>query len=113
MMADVNNEEIVNLYESDTFLAQIREEAFRFSLNKEVQPMLIDEEMAIWDETVGKALERNMYRSEGRAEGRTEGSRSKMLSVIKNMLLRNQSDEDIMAIAECTQEQIDSVRATL
>lgn len=66
MMADVNNETLADILGSDEFLADIREEAMRFSLDKEVQPMLIEEEMAIWDETVGKALERNQYLNENR-----------------------------------------------
>ena len=47
---------------------------------------------------------------EGISQGIAEGISEKTMIVIKNMLLRGQTDEDIIAIAECTQEQIDSVR---
>ena len=46
----------------------------------------------------------------GISQGIAEGISEKTMIVIKNMLLRGQTDEDIIAIAECTQEQIDSVR---
>ncbi len=71
MIADVNNPEIENATETDSFLADIRQEAIRFSLDKEVQPMLISEEMEIWDQTVGKALERATSRAEGHEEGQS------------------------------------------
>ena len=48
--------------------------------------------------------------AEGISQGIAEGISEKTMIVIKNMLLRGQTDEDIIAIAECTQEQIDSVR---
>ena len=68
MIADINNDEIINATESDSFLSDIRQEAIRFSLDKEVQPMLISEEMEIWDQTVGKALEHAIWAKEGQSE---------------------------------------------
>ena len=68
LIADINNDEITNATESDTFLADIRREAIRFSRDKEVQPMLISEEMEIWDQTVGKALEHAAWKKEGQAD---------------------------------------------
>lgn len=68
MIADVNNDRLTDIVEADIFLNDIRKEAIRFSLDKEVQPMLIQEEMAVWDETVGKALERSLYKSQEREE---------------------------------------------
>lgn len=48
-------------------------------------------------------------RSIGREEGRTEGRST----IVKNMLIRKMSDEEIMSIAECDQEFVDKVRLTL
>ncbi len=45
--------------------------------------------------------------------GEARGEDRKTVNVIRNMLLRGQSDEDIIGIAECTQEQIDRVRESL
>ncbi len=65
LIADINNDEVTNAMESDTFLTDIRRDAIRFSLDKEVQPTLISEEMEIWDQTVGKALEHAAWKKEG------------------------------------------------
>ncbi len=98
MMADVNNEAIADILESDNFLTDIRNDAMRFSLDKEVQPMLIEEEMTIWDETVGKALERNMYLNEGRAEGRTNALTD--VSSLLSWLFANNRIEDAKKAGE-------------
>ena len=50
-------------------------------------------------------------RSIGRMEGRVEGLDEKTHTIVRNMLMRDMSDADIMAIAECDQEYIDKVRA--
>lgn len=42
-----------------------------------------------------------------------EGSDDKAKIIVKNMLLRGMSDEDIMALAECDQDMIDHVRMQL
>ena len=49
----------------------------------------------------------------GITQGITQGISEKTVNVIRNMLMRGQSDQDIIAIAECTQEQIDKVRSEL
>ena len=46
-------------------------------------------------------------------EGYDNGFTQGITNVIRNMLMRGQSDQDIIAIAECTQEQIDKVRSEL
>jgi predicted transposase YdaD len=48
-------------------------------------------------------------KAEGVIEGRREGE-EKCQQIVRNMLLRGMSDEDIMAIAECDKEFIDTVR---
>ena len=50
---------------------------------------------------------------EGYDNGFTQGISEMTVNVIRNMLMRGQSDQDIIAIAECTQEQIDKVRSEL
>lgn len=49
-------------------------------------------------------------RNKGINVGIKEGIEEKTIQIIKNMLNRNMSDEDIMAIAECSQAAIDNVR---
>jgi hypothetical protein len=55
--------------------------------------------MQLWEE---KALERE--------EARAEGIQDKQRQIIRNMLSRGMSDEDIMALAECSREEVDKVR---
>ena len=58
--------------------------------------------------------ERSIGRKEGRQEGRQEGHQTGFQEsrriIVRNMLLRGMTNEDIMAIAECDQEFIDKVR---
>ena len=49
----------------------------------------------------------------GISQGISQGISEKTMNVIRNMILRGQSDQDIIAIAECTQKQIDEVRSEL
>ena len=51
------------------------------------------------------------WAEEERSIGRMEGSEEKTYTIVRNMLMRDMSDADIMAIAECDQEYIDKVRA--
>ncbi len=51
--------------------------------------------------------------SQGLSQGLSQGISEKTLDVIRNMLIRGQSDQDIIAIAECTQDQIEAVRREL
>lgn len=52
------------------------------------------------------------WAEEERSIGRTEGVDEKTHTIVRNMLSRSMSDEDIMAIAECSQEFIDKVRTS-
>ena len=49
-------------------------------------------------------------RSLGLAEGEAKGASEMMRVFVRNMLRRGMSDEDIMALAECSQEFVDEVR---
>lgn len=52
-------------------------------------------------------------RSIGREEGHQAGLDEKTHVIVRNMLLRGMTGEDIMTIAECNQELVDKVRAEL
>ncbi|MBQ6886914.1 MAG: hypothetical protein IJN54_05335 [Lachnospiraceae bacterium] len=49
----------------------------------------------------------------GLEQGEKQGELNKTKIVIRNLLKREMSDEDICALAECTQELIDEVRNTI
>ncbi len=59
---------------------------------------------------IGKTEGIAIGKSEGLAIGKTQGIMEKTSTVIRNMLLRGQTDEDIMSIAECSLEDIEKVR---
>ena len=44
------------------------------------------------------------------AKGIEEGEESKTKIVVKNLLARGMSDEDIMVLAECSKEMVEQVR---
>lgn len=50
-------------------------------------------------------------RNEGIAWGHVQGVEEKQTLIVRNMLNRCMSDEDIMAIAECDIEFIEKIRA--
>ena len=52
-------------------------------------------------------------RSIGREEGRQSGLMESRRVIVRNMLMRGMTDDDIMAIAECDQELIDAVRGNV
>lgn len=57
--------------------------------------------------------ERGIGREEGIVKGRMLGEEEKTLIIVKNMLKRGMSDEDILAIAECSQEFLKQVKKSL
>ena len=54
--------------------------------------------------------ERSLGWAEGEAKGEIKGAMEKTQIIVRNMLRRGMSDEDIMALAECSQEFVDEVR---
>ena len=51
--------------------------------------------------------------ADGISQGISQGTEQMASIVIRNMLLRGQSDEDIMSITECSKDKIDEVRRTM
>lgn len=49
--------------------------------------------------------------AEARSEGHVQGIEENQTMIVRNMLNRGMSDEDIMAIAECDIEFIEKIRA--
>jgi predicted transposase YdaD len=45
----------------------------------------------------------------GKEIGKETGKKDTRRQIIRNMLARGMSDEDIMALAECSQEEVDKV----
>ena len=56
---------------------------------------------------------RELGREEGRAEGREEGENNKAKAVVFNMLRLGMDMEQIMAIADVTQREVEELRRTL
>ena len=73
MIADINNEKIMSDTKGEKFFDDIRKEVSEFSADKEVQAMLLEEKMVIFDMQMTKEEGRTEGRAEGRAEGRVEG----------------------------------------
>lgn len=71
-IADINNHKVESDTEGIQFFDDIRKEVAEFSADKEVQLMLLEEKMAIYDMQMTKAEGREEGREEGRKEGREE-----------------------------------------
>ena len=67
------NEKIMSDTKGEKFFDDIRREVSEFSADKEVQAMLLEEKMAIFDMQMTKEEGRTEGRAEGRVEGQTEG----------------------------------------
>ncbi len=73
LIADINNEKIVKKSENNKFLSCIREDVFRFTQSKEVQQMILAEDLAIMDWNSSLSYAKREAAAEGRAEGITAG----------------------------------------
>ena len=71
------------------------------------------EDMAIDMKNEGLQLGLRQGEQLGRQQGEQIGLQENRFLVIKNMLQRGYSDEDILAIAECEPEDIEQVRKQL
>lgn len=70
-------------------------------------------EWAEEERSIGREERFQTGRQEGHRTGLEEGLQEGRRAIIRNMLLRGMSDEDIMAIAECDQEFIEKVRKNI
>jgi hypothetical protein len=125
-----DKEKLKELVESKTYFQHMEEDAFDVAVNyscaqelsfaKEeyeeggrvnmcvaIQEMMKDSR----DEGILEGVVQG--RREGVREGQFKGEKEKCQQVVRNMLLRGMSDEDIIAIAECDKEFIDTVRSSL
>ncbi|WP_049945157.1 PD-(D/E)XK nuclease family transposase [Butyrivibrio sp. AC2005] len=81
MIADINNDKVKEMTQGDEMYDDIRKEVDAFSKDKEVQAMLLEEEMARADWVTGINAARREGHAEGHAEGRAEGRAEEHLEV--------------------------------
>ena len=113
-MKEIMSEEDSDFYHVDRETAQFIKEMT--GVNIEIQEEEEDVNMCkAWEDMAidmkNEGLQRGLQL--GRQQGEQLGLQEKNRLVIKNMLQRGYSDEDILAIAECEQEDIEQVRKQL
>ena len=86
------------------FLRKNRAEAIKMSIYEYDEELHMKSEREYWY---------NTGMEEGRTAGLEQGSNEKTRIIVRNMLIRGMSNEDIMAIAACNQELIDQVHEEL
>jgi hypothetical protein len=122
-----NKNELKELVENNRYFRHMDEEAFDVAVGYASAPELkvakekyadkgginmctaIQEMMADSREE-GRMEGFNLGISQGISQGRADGIRDNRCQIIRNMLSRGMSDEDIMALAECSREEVDKVR---
>ena len=97
-MADINDETVAALAESDPKLAEIRREVEEYAKDKEVQTMLLAEKYAIADYNAVRSEDRK----EGLAEGRAEKEKEDVLSAVREGL----PQETIMRMFKISAERL-------
>jgi hypothetical protein len=110
-----DKEKLKELVESKSYFQHMEEDAFDVAVNYSCA-----QELGFAKEEYEEGGRVNMCvaiqemmkdsRDEGILEGRREGVLEGRQKIVRNMLLRGMSDEDIMAIAECDKNFIDIVR---
>ena len=117
-MKEIMSEEDSEFYHVDRETAQFIKEMT--GVNIEIQEGEEDvnmckawEDMAIDMKNEGLQLGLRQGEQLGRQRGEQIGLQEKNRLVIKNMLQRGYSDEDILAIAECEPEDVEQVRKQL
>ena len=117
-MKEIMSEEDSDFYHVDRETAQFIKEMT--GVNIEIQEGEEDvnmckawEDMAIDMKNEGLQLGLRQGEQLGRQQGEQIGLQENRFLVIKNMLQRGYSDEDILAIAECEPEDIEQVRKQL
>ncbi len=97
LIADINNEKVTRETKGSKLFEDIREDVYRFTRSKEVQQMILAEDLAIMDWNSQKRWERE----EGRKEGRK--------SLIEDMLRRGKTVEEIVDFCGCSVELVKEV----
>ncbi len=91
LIADINNEKVRNETSGDKFFDDIREEVFEFTRSREVQLMILADDLAIMDWNSTKKWERE----EGREEGRDE-----MADLIRWLFGQDRADDVQKAVED-------------
>lgn len=104
LIADINNEKIVQESLHNRLLSDIREDVFRFTRSKEVQQMILAEDLAImdWNSSINSARKEAAAegRAEGKAEGKSEGiieGQAEIINLCKWLFSQNR-DEDVKKV---------------
>ncbi len=97
-MADINNEKVIQQAENNRLLKDIREDVFKFTQSKEVQQMILADDLARMDWNSNM----NYQRKEGRAEGKAEGKTEEMTEIIdlNKWLISEGRQDDILRYSE-------------
>ena len=117
-MKEIMSEEDSDFYHVDRETAQFIKEMTGVNIEiqegeENVNMCKAWEDMAIDMKNEGLQLGLRQGEQLGRQRGEQIGLQEKNRLVIKNMLQRGYSDEDILAIAECEPEDIEQVRKQL
>ena len=102
LIADINNEKVIEQSEDNDFIYHIREDVFKFTQSKEVQQMILAEDLAIMDWNSSLSYAKREAAAEGRAEGRAEGlaeGRAEGQDMVMNLnkwLISNDRADDII-----------------
>ena len=93
LIADINNEAVIHEAKTNRFLADIREDVFKFTRSKEVQQMILAEDLAMMD------WNSNLHLAQEEAEARgIEIGEDKILALFRWLHERNR-DEDFRRAA--------------
>jgi hypothetical protein len=114
-----NKNELKELVENNRYFRHMDEEAFDVAVGYASAPELKVAKEKYADKggiNMCTAIQEMMADSReegfnlGISQGRADGIRDNRCQIIRNMLSRGMSDEDIMALAECSREEVDKVR---
>ena len=94
IMKNINNEKVIHESSGNMLLSGIREDVYRFTQSKEVQQMILAEDLARmdWNSSINSA------KREGVAEGRAE--RDETLRNLNKWLFANGRADDILRYSE-------------
>lgn len=105
LIADINDERIVAQSEDNELLNGIREDVFRFTRSKEVQQMILAEDLARMDWNSSLSYAKKDAAAEGRAEGLAEGreeGKDMILNLNKWLISNGRADEIVQYTNDAT-----------